>query len=148
MKFQSADPRTGEVTYPNNAFAMEAALRCAYWCRPELARMPNVPGGSGYPANYSKAVGAMQEFDRGVPMSEIKGMGPKTSVYHNAWLRNPPGYFVSDVHSGGGGALPHLAANKPYKRDEEGNFIYTKGGQKAKEKSEARAGLRLLASIR
>jgi hypothetical protein len=40
------------------------------------------------------------------------GFGPKTAAYHNAWLTNTPQFLVSDVHTGGGGMLPHLGTYK------------------------------------
>jgi len=40
------------------------------------------------------------------------GFGPKTGAYHNAWLGGSPQFFVSDIHSGGGGMLPHQSTSK------------------------------------
>lgn len=86
----------------------------------------------GYPANARKAIDAVQQFDQGVTVPELQSrykedrkaggvverdeptpmFGPKTGPYHNSWLTDTPDYFVSDVHSGGGGMLPHLSSHK------------------------------------
>ena len=47
------------------------------------------------------------------------GFGPKTGAYHNAWLAGTPQFFVSDIHSGGGGMLPHQGTEKPEKGKSE-----------------------------
>ena len=46
------------------------------------------------------------------PGTQGHGFGPKTGAYHNAWLGGSPQFFVSDIHSGGGGMLPHQSTSK------------------------------------
>jgi hypothetical protein len=142
-KFHVRHPVTGADTYPNNEIAMSAveqARRLGGYAE-EKAYPPSTLAGTGYPKNFRKAAGVFHDLDSGTPLRETAGMGPKTGAYHNAWQPDIPGYFVSDVHSGGGGALPHLSGEKPYKRTEDGDFVVTSGGQKAKIKSERERGL-------
>jgi hypothetical protein len=39
-------------------------------------------------------------------------LAPKTGPYANSWSDTHPQFFVSDIHSGGGGGLPHLSSYK------------------------------------
>lgn len=65
------------------------------------------------------------------------GFGPKTAAYHNSWLPSAPDFFVSDIHSGGGGMLPHLSHQQPLKRNESGEVMHSpKTGQALTTKSE------------
>lgn len=101
----------------------------------------------GYTTNVRKAADAMEQYREGVPVAQWKGrisstksggvvdvpenkqvspFGEKTGPYHNAWLPGAQDYFVSDVHSGGGGLLPHLGAEKPLRRDAAGNAVRLK----------------------
>jgi hypothetical protein len=94
----------------------------------------------GYPANMEKIAQATHQFDAGIapadwktgenagPMGDqfkvnSKGQevpagsspwrnSPKTGPYANSWSDSHPQYFVSDVHSGGGGGGPHLGISK------------------------------------
>jgi len=94
----------------------------------------------GYPANMEKTAQATYQFEAGIapadwktgegagpmgdrmrrnPKDELVPAGnspwrnsPKTGPYANSWSDSHPQYFVSDVHSGGGGAVPHLGIAK------------------------------------
>ena len=93
----------------------------------------------GYPANLEKAAQAIHQHLAGVAPADwrtgqgagamgnalkVKGgvevpighspweSSPKTGPYANSWSDTHPQYFVSDVHSGGGGGLPHLSSFK------------------------------------
>jgi len=103
---------------------------------------------SGYPANFEKAGRAHDQWKAGVPMSDWKNesgssmFGPKTGPYHNSWLRGTPDTFVADVHSGGGGMIPHLGTAKPLMLDSEGNPKPNSSGSGfQREKSEREAGI-------
>lgn len=61
---------------------------------------------------------------------------PKVGPYHNSWLLDTPDYFVSDVHSGGGGFLPHLGYEKPAKLNPDGSEKRDKKGNVIRDKSE------------
>jgi hypothetical protein len=63
-------------------------------------------------------------------------IAPKTGPYHNSWLPGTPDFFVSDVHSGGGGMLPHLSTDKPVLRYSTGIPKLDKHGKKRYDKSE------------
>ena len=95
----------------------------------------------GYPANMEKAAQAIHQYQAGVAPADWKtGQGagpmgdlvrvnprthkeeplgkspwhlsPKTGPYANSWSDSHPQYFVSDIHSGGGGGVPHLSSFK------------------------------------
>lgn len=133
--------------YPNNESAVAAVEMARSGVDPStITSMPADANGiarQGYPANFRKAVRHFQEWEsEGKALRDMtteKGQpafGPKTGPYHNSWLDSHPDYFVADVHSGGGGMIPHLSAEKPYKRNPDGTPILTDSGQPAKEKSE------------
>jgi hypothetical protein len=72
-----------------------------------------------------------EQINKGVPMAETRGVSgrpiwnedtQKTAAYANSWSDTHPQFFVSDVHSGGGGMLPHLGHEKPPMYDEAGNI--------------------------
>lgn len=105
----------------------------------------------GYPANTRKAADALEQHLAGVPIQDWKGrikenrrtggvdpipeaeqkpmFGPKTGPYHNSWLLSHPDFFVADVHSGGGGMVPHLSSDKPVLRKEDGRQFSNKSGR-------------------
>lgn len=81
-------------------------------------------GAMGYDANYAKSVRrAEQIVGQGIPAGDTSpnatasGFGPKTGPYQRAWTGSTSSQFVSDVHSGGGGMVPHLGTSK---ENEEG----------------------------
>ena len=122
----------------------------------ELASMR--PSGSmGYGSNYAKSVRrADQSVNQGVPAGETNpnakgsGVGPKTGPYQRAWTGGTSSQFVSDVHSGGGGMVPHLGTSKPPILDAEGHpkvnaHGQTKRGSSQREDAISTAGFHLAA---
>lgn len=76
-------------------------------------------GAMGYSANFAKSVRrAEQIVGQGIPAGETNpnttaaGFGPKTGPYQRAWTGGTSSQFVADVHSGGGGMVPHLGTSK------------------------------------
>lgn len=100
----------------------------------------------GYHQNARRAAHGLDQYDKGVPLREWKTPagapmhGPKTGPYHNSWLESTPDFFVSDVHSGGGGMLPHLSSDKPVRRDETGAAV-VRGGREMRLKSERESAI-------
>lgn len=85
--------------------------------------------------NPSKGLTAGQVVD--VPENkQVSPFGAKTAPYHNAWLPGAQDYFVSDVHSGGGGMLPHLSSEKPVMYHPDGSPQLDKDGKPKRDKSE------------
>jgi hypothetical protein len=77
------------------------------------------PGAMGYASNFAKSVRrADQVVNQGIPAGETNpnlraaGFGPKVGPYQRAWTGGTSSQFVSDVHSGGGGMVPHLGTRK------------------------------------
>ena len=82
-------------------------------------------GAVGYPANVRKAATlARAERTEGPAAADPKklfvtkggdvgGMGPKTGPFVNSFRPSQPDFFVADIHSGGGGMMPHLSKNNP-----------------------------------
>lgn len=77
------------------------------------------PGAMGYASNFAKSTRrAEQIVGQGIPAGETNpnvsaaGFGPKTGPYQRAWTGSTSSQFVSDVHSGGGGMVPHLSSSK------------------------------------
>ena len=83
----------------------------------------------GYPANLEKAAQAVHQHLAGIhppewktgqgagPLGEQEGaspwrLSPKTGPYANSWSDTHPQFFVADIHSGGGGMLPHQSSYK------------------------------------
>ena len=94
------------------------------------------PGAMGYSANYAKSVRrAEQIVGQEIPAGETNpnrrgpGFGPKTGPYQRAWTGGTSSQFVADVHSGGGGMVPHLGATKdtPTGTSEREDAITTSG---------------------
>jgi hypothetical protein len=133
-KFQSnrgeKHPQAGETYYPNDEAARHAVrfvqqTGSAEGITNELAQTGEGDAASraqGYTTNIRKAASAFEQYESGtVPAGWVtgaKGTGPfdnspKTGPYANAWSDSQPQFFVSDVHSGGGGAFPHLSSSKP-----------------------------------
>lgn len=118
----------GKVTYPNDTAAKHAVLWVKHGRKPEeLTNELSTTGlhptqrAQGYVTNMVKAAKAFSQYRRGVqPADWVTGKdeggpfesSPKTGPYANSWSDTHPQFFVSDVHSGGGGFLPHLATGK------------------------------------
>lgn len=76
-------------------------------------------GAMGYKENFAKSVRrAEQIVGQGIPAGETNpnttaaGFGPKTGPYQRAWTGGTSSQFVADVHSGGGGMVPHLGTSQ------------------------------------
>jgi hypothetical protein len=149
--------QAGDITFPNDEAAMHVARSQQAGATPqtftnELGTTGTGSGrAQGYVSNMKKALVSLEQFSRGIPPSEWvtrpDGGGPfdaspKAGPYANSWASNThPEYFVSDVHSGGGGAFPHLSSEKPVKRDAEGNAIVGPDGKPKRDKSERERAL-------
>ena len=84
------------------------------------------PGAMGYSSNFAKSVRrADQIVGQNIPAGETNpnttaaGFGPKTGPYQRAWTGGTSSQFVADVHSGGGGMVPHLGYQKTVKGSKE-----------------------------
>lgn len=125
--------------YPNNEAAMAAVdfARSGHPTPEDIVRPgagmpvnPRDPAGKrlqGYPKNLAKAVKFHTDIESGTPLRELRGengdspFGPKTGPYHNSWLDSHPDFFVADLHSGGGGMVPHLSSAHALQYDADGN---------------------------
>jgi hypothetical protein len=128
-KFQQES--RGETVYPND----RAATHAVKWVQQggkgedvphEFAAtgLERTPGEKyqGYPKNMVKAAKSFEQWKGGTPPADWKtgasgdsgpfDSSPKTGPYANSWSDSHPQFFVSDVHSGGGGGLPHLGTDK------------------------------------
>ena len=94
------------------------------------------PAAMGYAENFAKSARrADQIVNQGIPAGETNpnrtaaGYGPKTGPYQRAWAGGTPSQFVADVHSGGGGMVPHLGTSKdsPTGSSEREDAISTSG---------------------
>lgn len=102
-------PNKGKRIYPNDMQASHAIQHLQAGGSPETARADT--GAGGMHGNSRKAAGAVQKMQGGASAAESWKAGPKTGPYHNSWV-DPHGssqYWVSDIHSGGGGIAPHLS---------------------------------------
>jgi hypothetical protein len=145
MKFRFVSKK-GETSFPNAEQAEHVIKSIKAGKDPNRLTKKGLTGlaRTGYPANFRKAARRAHQVIRGgKSVSETftgtgtgSGFGPKTAAYHNAWLTGHPQFFVSDLHSGGGGMVPHLGADKPLERDEQGNVKIRRGGKRARGKSE------------
>lgn len=92
----------------------------------------------GRPANATRAAlmlehvaggGAMGEARNAPSKSNPKGStqwGPKTGPFANSFDAQHPDFFVADVHSGGGGMLPHRGTDKPWRKNAGGSMARMK----------------------
>lgn len=77
------------------------------------------PNAMGYSENFAKSVRrADQIVGQNIPAGQTNpntrapGFGPKSGPYQRAWAGGTSSQFVADVHSGGGGMVPHLRSQK------------------------------------
>lgn len=138
----------GEVRYPNDEAANVAIQGVQAGLSPEHIHKPaNLQVTTG---NIRLAAHGVQQHLAGVPLDEVRNppskakpqgsdpFGPKTGPYANSFI-DPHGssqFFVSDVHSGGAGMAPHIPHESPFKRDESGDFVMSKGGKPRRDPSE------------
>jgi hypothetical protein len=96
----------------------------------------------GFVGNMRTAATAMEMHLQGIPPQDWAGpsgdpmVGPKTGSYANSWSDSHPQFTVADVHTGGGGALPHLSSEKPLLRGESGEVLLSQSGAERRDKSE------------
>lgn len=123
------NPNAGETYYPNDEAAIHAVRHVqntgsAAGITNDLSTTDPTATGktTSRPANVDKAARSFEQYQAGVPVGEWEtgkdgggpfDSGPKTGPYSNSWSDSHPQFFVSDVHSGGGGAFPHLSSDKP-----------------------------------
>lgn len=125
-RFATGGEETGKPRrYPQDEMA-RAAVQTAKQYGPAVHDMSTSrlkkerpPGAMGYATNYAKSVRrAEQIVGQDIPAGETSpnkvasGFGPKTGPYQRAWTGGTSSQFVSDVHSGGGGMVPHLGTAK------------------------------------
>jgi len=150
-KFQANRAETGEVYYPNNEAAVHA-VRYAQMNESsdgitnELSTTGSgTSKAQGYTNNIKKAATAMSQYQKGIPPSQwvtgAKGGGPfdnspKTGPYANSFSDTEQQFFVSDVHSGGGGAFPHLSSDKPVLTNTDGSIQTDEHGKPKRANSE------------
>lgn len=155
VKFESKrgskHPQAGETYFPNDESAKNVAKQVQMGIpADQVTNDLSVTGmgtgkAQGYVANMRKAALSLEQFAQGLSPSEWKkpsGKGffddsPKAGPYANAWASDThPEFFVSDVHSGGGGMIPHLGADKPVLRDADGKVRLDPSGDEMRDKSE------------
>jgi hypothetical protein len=96
----------------------------------------------GYVTNMKKAVDAMNMHLEGVQPRDWRSesgkplVGPKTGPYANSWSDTHPQFTVGDLHTGGGGAFPHLGSDKPIMTTPSGKTKLDKQGKPKRDKSE------------
>ena len=142
----SYESKEGKTTYPNAQQAEHAISEVRKGKAPGKINKSGLVGmaRSGFDTNFAKAVRRAHQVIRGgksvsqtfMGTGSGSGFGPKTAAYHNSWLTGHPQFLVSDVHTGGGGMVPHLGSEKPLMRDEAGNVKLRSGGKEARDKSE------------
>ncbi len=155
-KFSQNTP-SGETAYPNDTAAKHAVKWVQQGGDPEAITNSLSDTGlgtqkaQGYTTNIRKAAKAFAQHEQGVePADWVTGSGakdsgpfdasPKTGPYANSWNDSHPQFFVSDVHSGGGGMLPHLGSEKPVKLTASGQQVI-KDGKPVRDKSEREVAL-------
>lgn len=123
--------------YPNNEAATAAVRHADEWGQgahrsASTIRLPSGKKPESYGTNMAKAVKVREQINQGTPMADtVTQTGnpvwnvntQKTAAYANSWSDTHPQFFVSDIHSGGGGMMPHLSAEKPPRYDAEGAAI-------------------------
>ena len=148
-KFSQKSGETGETVYPNDTAAVHAVRHIQQGGTPDtLTNELSTTGtgtqrAQGYTNNMVKAASAYQQHTQGIASADWKtgkvdkkghqsgpfDSSPKTGPYANSWSDSHPQFFVSDVHSGGGGAFPHLGSEKAAKMDAAGTVITKKNDQ-------------------
>lgn len=147
-KFQVGD------RFPNDEAASHAVRHAQQGGTPEtynnqLSTTGTEPAGSerkaqGFETNARKAITSMNQYQEGVRPADWKTgtkgespwkNAPKTGPYANSWNDSHPQFFVSDIHSGGGGMLPHLGTEKTAQYHEDGSYKLDKKGEIKRDKS-------------
>lgn len=146
----------GSTSFPNDVAASHATRWVQQGGDPEhLSNQLKTTGSTreggnpderaqGYVVNMKKAARAVQQHQEGVAPADWRlgstdkspfDTSPKTGPYGNSWSDSHPQFTVADVHTGGGGAFPHLSSDKPIIMDDEGQPKVDKGGKPKREKS-------------
>lgn len=107
---------------------------------PEEVDMGTNPQGvrnQGRPANAIRAALMLEHVAEGGSMGTARNRssksqplgstqwGPKTGPFANSFDAQHPDFFVADVHSGGGGMLPHQGTYKPWRQNANGSMART-----------------------
>ena len=125
-----------EATRPRLLLDMSGTIQIP---KPPTNRRSDTDFGSvqGYTANLKKAATAVGRHltGQGPDPAAFEG-SPKTGPYANSWSDTHPQYTVADVHTGGGGAFPHLGTEKQARKDESGKPILDSSGQPRRRASE------------
>lgn len=150
-KFSAHRGGTGEVYYPNDEAAQHAVRHVQQTGSDKLVTNNLEHTGTGrgkaqgYTTNVRKAASSFHQHQQGVrPGDWITSKdgtagpfdsSPKTGPYANSWNDSHPQFTVSDVHTGGGGFLPHLSSSKPISKDKAGKVKYDDSGRPERDKS-------------
>jgi len=143
-KFEQTNKKTGVTTYPNDMAAEHAVKWVQSGRDPEKVNsdltVTDTGKGKaqGFRTNIRKAAVSFKQHTEGVaPKDWVTSKdgkagpfqnSPKTGPYANSWSDSHPQFFVSDVHSGGGGAVPHLSYHKNPMLDKQGKVKRDKAG--------------------
>jgi hypothetical protein len=139
-KFSSELPTDRSKMYSPNVETAQSAIHqydVEQRSPEEISLGVSPRGGSnqGYPVNSQKVGRMLRHIDNGGTVGNFKNpptvsnpegrspFGPKTGPFVNSFDSEHPDYFVADLHSGGGGMLPHLSSEKPARTDEAGEPI-------------------------
>jgi hypothetical protein len=146
--------KAGVTSYPNDEAAQHAVMHVQQGGRgAEVDNLMASTGVGGHqpgserhltarPANIRRASIAYEQYSQGVAPADwvTSGsgtpFGPKTGPFSNSFSDSHPQFFVSDVHSGGGGAFPHLGTDKPIAYNAAGEMRTDKKGKPVRDKSE------------
>lgn len=140
----SIQRKDGTTSYPNDEAARHV-VRAVQQGIPadELTNELSTTGSGtqraqGYVTNMRKAASAMHQFQGGREPADWEfgpsGRGafdgsPKTGPYANSWSDSHPQFTVSDIHTGGGGAFPHLGTDKVSTNPQTGEVVKHKSGR-------------------
>jgi hypothetical protein len=110
------DPRRVQG-YPRNLEkAAQASAQHLAGIKPADWKTGEGAGAMGTETRFNEKTGKEQALG-GSPWRS----SPKTGPYANSWSDSHPQYFVSDVHSGGGGMVPHLDIYKGWGENKQKN---------------------------
>lgn len=156
-KFSQLDRNTGEIRYPNNEAAVHAVShvqrnKTHKGITNNLEQTGTGSGAvQGYMTNIVKAAKSFDQHERGVKPADWTTNregnagpfenSPKTGPYANSWSDSHPQFTVSDLHTGGGGFLPHLGSEKSAQVDDMGKPKMDDLGNVRRDKSEREAAI-------